>query len=61
MFVTRNVVGVSAWVLPKMKKRMERIAQKDSRWSMSRQLNEAIENGVSIDQLEVRVGIKPRP
>lgn len=58
MMVKRNVVSATAWVLPKMKKRMDRVSARDPRLTLSRQLNDAIEHGITIEQFEERVGIK---
>lgn len=55
---SRKSVIATTYLFPPTKKRMERIQKKNHQYTISRQLNEAIES--HIDRLEEQVGIRPR-
>lgn len=51
-------ITTTAYIHPPIRKRMDRVAKADPRLTLSKQLSEGIENGITIAQFEKRVGIR---
>lgn len=54
----RRGIMTTTYLHPATRKRMDRIVKENCRYTLSRQLSDAIERGIALAQLEEQVGLK---